>query len=87
MGDVVDWYHIDEEPEDQEIFPQVLTRTLNGDLGQGGRGIITFTPENGKTSLVQQLMDSDGSGMCLQTATWSDAPHLTEEMKRDILKA
>jgi phage terminase large subunit-like protein len=87
MGDVVDWYHIDEEPEDPEIFPQVLTRTLNGDLGQGGRGIITFTPENGKTSLVQQLMDSDGSGMCLQTATWSDAPHLTEEMKRDILKA
>ena len=46
MGDSVDWYHIDEEPRDQSIFPQVLTRTATGDQGQGGRGILTFTPEN-----------------------------------------
>jgi len=31
MGDIVDWFHIDEEPKDQTIRPQVLTRTLNGD--------------------------------------------------------
>jgi phage terminase large subunit-like protein len=85
MGDVVDWYHIDEEPEDQEIFPQVLTRTLNGDLGKGGRGILTFTPENGKTELVCKFMDEPEQGMYLQTATWDDAPHLTEEAKRQIL--
>ena len=87
MGDVVDWYHIDEEPEDQEIYPQVLTRTLNGDGGRGGRGILTLTPENGKTELVCRFMDNEDphSGMYLQTATWDDAPHLTEEIKRSLL--
>lgn len=85
MGDVVDWYHIDEEPEDQEIFPQVLTRTLNGDRGRGGRGILTFTPENGKTQLVCKFMDDPDEGMYLQTATWDDAPHLTAEVKQQIL--
>lgn len=85
MGDVVDWYHIDEEPEDQEIFPQVVTRTLNGDRGKGGRGILTFTPENGKTELVCKFMDEPDEGMLLLTATWDDAPHLTEEAKRQIL--
>ncbi|MBL4623358.1 MAG: terminase family protein, partial [Immundisolibacteraceae bacterium] len=52
MGDSVDWYHIDEEPRDQTIYPQVLTRTATGDSGKGGRGILTFTPENGRTELV-----------------------------------
>ena len=33
MGDVVDWFHIDEEPRDQTIRPQVITRTINGDKG------------------------------------------------------
>ncbi len=57
MGDVVDWYHIDEEPKDKTIVPQVQTRTANGDGGKGGRGILTFTPENGRTELVVKFMD------------------------------
>lgn len=98
MGDVVDWYHIDEEPRDAAIFPQVLTRTLNGDRGKGGKGILTFTPENGKTELVCQFMgdnfeteegeeaqDFDIGSQYLQTATWDDAPHLSEEIKKKIL--
>jgi phage terminase large subunit-like protein len=85
MGDVVDWYHIDEEPKDPEIYPQVLTRTLNGDSGKGGRGILTFTPENGKTELVTQFMDRPGDGDYLQSATWDQAPHLSEDAKRMIL--
>lgn len=98
MGDVVDWYHIDEEPKDATIFPQVLTRTLNGDRNRGGRGILTFTPENGKTELVCQFMgenyeteegeeaqDYDVGSQYLQTATWNDAPHMTDEMKRKVL--
>jgi len=95
MGDVVDWYHIDEEPKDQSIYPQVLTRTTNGDKGRGGRGILTFTPENGKTPLVCQFMgeEYDGedgeqiqvSGMYLQTATWKQAPHMTEEKQQRML--
>jgi len=85
MGDVVDGYHIDEEPEDQEIVPQVMTRTLNGNRGKGGFGIITMTPENGKTELVCRFMDDPSPGMYLQTATWDDAPHLDEKAKADIL--
>lgn len=85
MGDVVDWYHIDEEPKDGEIYPQVITRTLNGDNGAGGRGILTFTPENGKTELVCRFMDEPGASMYLQTATWDDAYHLTESTKESIL--
>lgn len=58
MGDSVDWFHIDEEPKDPTIYPQVLTRTATGDRGRGGRGILTFTPENGRTDLVISFMDS-----------------------------
>ena len=95
MGDVVDWYHIDEEPKDPTIYPQVLTRTINGDRGNGGRGILTFTPENGKTQLVCQFMgeeyegDEDDikidAGMYLQGATWKECPHITKEKAEKIL--
>lgn len=85
MGDVVDWYHIDEEPKDPEIYPQVITRTINGDNGKGGRGILTFTPENGKTELVCKFMDEPINSQYLKTATWDDAPHLSESAKESIL--
>ncbi|MBI6654979.1 DNA packaging protein [Pseudomonas carnis] len=85
MGDVVDWYHIDEEPRDKAIFPQVITRTANGDRGRGGRGILTFTPENGRTELVVQFMDTPGESQYMQRATWDDAPHLSEATKRNLL--
>lgn len=85
MGDVVDWFHIDEEPRDKAIFPQVLTRTANGDQGQGGRGILTFTPENGRTELVVQFMDDPQTGQYMQRATWDDAPHLSKRTKERLL--
>jgi phage terminase large subunit-like protein len=85
MGDVVDWYHIDEEPEDHEIYPQVVTRTLNGNQGKGGSGILTFTPENGKTELVCQFMENPEDGMFLMGATWDECPHMTEEKKVKFL--
>jgi len=85
MGDVIDFYHIDEEPEDQEIYPQVLTRTINGDKGRGGRGILTFTPENGVTELVEKFRGDDAPGQYLQTATWKQCPHITPEKAEKIL--
>ena len=69
MGDSVDWYHIDEEPKDRTIYPQVLTRTATGDKGRGGRGILTFTPENGRTELVVNFMDNPAVGKYMQRAT------------------
>tara|TARA_R110000803_G_scaffold115793_5_gene184358 strand:- start:5782 stop:7059 length:1278 start_codon:yes stop_codon:yes gene_type:complete len=85
MGDSVDWYHIDEEPKDSTIYPQVLTRTATGDRGAGGRGILTFTPENGRTELVVKFMDSPAQSQILQRATWDDAPHLSEKVKEELL--
>lgn len=85
MGDVVDWFHIDEEPRDQTIRPQVLTRTINGDRGDGGRGIYTFTPENGRTDLVIQFMDTPSKNQFFMRKGWDDAPHMTEEKKTRLL--
>lgn len=87
MGDSVDWFHIDEEPKDQTIYPQVLTRTATGDKGNGGRGILTFTPENGRTELVVQFMDNPATGQIMLNAGWDDAPHLSESVKQTLLES
>lgn len=86
MGDSLDWYHIDEEPRDQSIYPQVITRTATGDSGNGGRGILTFTPENGRTDLVIQFMDSPTDSQLFMKKGWDDAPHLSDEVKRTLLE-
>ena len=85
MGDSVDWFHIDEEPRDPDIFPQVLTRTATGDRGAGGRGILTFTPENGRTELVIQFMDTPSPAQKYMQKGWDDAPHLQEAAKESLL--
>lgn len=85
MGDVVDWFHVDEEPVDPKIRPQVLTRTVNGDRGRGGRGIYTFTPENGRTELVIQFMDNPSPSQFFMMKGWEDAPHMTEEKRERLL--
>ena len=85
MGDVVDWFHVDEEPKDQTIRPQVLTRTINGDRGKGGRGIYTFTPENGRTELVIKFMDDPSPDQFFMKKGWDDAPHMTEEKRKRLL--
>lgn len=85
MGDSVDWFHIDEEPKDEKIYPQVLTRTATGDNGKGGRGILTFTPENGRTELVIQFMDTPSKAQVIQTVGWNDAPHLSGKVQEELL--
>jgi phage terminase large subunit-like protein len=85
MGDVVDWFHVDEEPKDQTIRPQVLTRTINGDKGRGGRGIYTFTPENGRTDLVIKFMDDPSPDQFFMMKGWDDAPHMTPEKRERLL--
>lgn len=87
MGDSVDWFHIDEEPKDQTIHPQVLVRTATGDKGDGGRGILTFTPENGRTELVMKFMDDPSSSQYFMQKGWDDAPHLSESVKKSLLES
>jgi phage terminase large subunit-like protein len=85
MGDAVDWFHVDEEPRDASIYPQVLVRTASGDKGRGGRGILTFTPENGRTDLVIQFMDNPSRAQFVMQKGWDDAPHLNDKVKQDLL--
>lgn len=87
MGPIKDLILIDEEPEDPEIYPQCVTRTINGDNGKGGLVMLTFTPENGMTELVTQFMEDRREGQYLLNVTWDDAPHLTPERKQQILAA
>lgn len=92
MGDSVDWYHIDEEPKDQTIYPQVLTRTATGGnivdgKPEGGRGILTFTPENGRTELVVKFMDDPGKSQKFIQKGWNDAPHLSDDVKEKLLES
>ena len=87
MGSSVDYALIDEEPEDDEIYPQVLTRTATGNRGAGGYVVLSFTPENGVTRLVEQFTNDIQPGQFLKNVTWDDAPHLDEETKTQLLSA
>ncbi len=87
MGQSIDFIWIDEEPKDQTIYPQCVTRTSTGNRGKGGCVVLTFTPENGMTPIVCQFMEDIQPGQYLQNVTWDDAPHLTEEVKKQILAA
>ncbi len=86
MGDPeLDWFHIDEEPADPDIRPQVIMRTAMGDKGAGGRGIYTLTPEKGLTDLIISLRDNPTKDQIFMQKGWDDAPHLTEENKKRLL--
>lgn len=87
MGSSVDFALIDEEPEDDEIYPQVVTRTATGNRGDGGYVVLSLTPENGQTNLINQFISELQPGQYMQNVTWNDAPHLTEETKQQLLAA
>jgi len=87
MGQTYDYSWIDEEPRDTAIYPQALTRTATGNKGEGGLGVMTFTPENGMTEIVTQFMESLKPGQYLQNVTWEDAPHLSQAVIKQLLDA
>lgn len=67
---------MDEEPDNYMIFSEAQTRVMTAK----GIVMVTFTPLLGMTELVQHFMDG-GDGIFLETATWDDAPHLSDEDK------
>ncbi|MGL4352738.1 MAG: terminase large subunit domain-containing protein [Aeromonas popoffii] len=83
MGATVDYIWLDEEDpfKSTEIFSQCVTRTAT----TGGIVTITATPENGLTKLVDLFMKNDKGMLYFQNATWDDAPHLTEDVKKELL--
>jgi hypothetical protein len=73
---------LDEEPDDYKIFSEAQTRILTS------RGVIlvTFTPLLGNTELVRHFREGNGAGIgiYLKGATWTDAPHLSDEDKERL---
>lgn len=82
MGEAVDVVWLDEEPP-TPIYSQALTRTADG----GGIVFMTFTPESGMTETVAQFVNNLKKGQALLQATWDDAPHMTKEVREQVLQA
>jgi phage terminase large subunit-like protein len=79
-GRPVDMIWLDEQPP-SNIYTQCITRTVS----TGGDVLMTFTPEQGITPVVHQFMHERQPGQVLLQATWDDAPHLTKEVKDQLL--
>ena len=82
MGESLDVIWLDEEPP-SSIYTQSLTRTAD----KGGIVYMTFTPENGMTETVAQFVNDLRDGQALIQAGWDDAPHMTKEVRQQILAA
>lgn len=74
---------LDEEPP-LSVYTEALTRTMT----TGGIVMITFTPLKGMSETVQFLDQQAKAGNCkITTATWNDAPHLSDGDKKEMLAA
>lgn len=92
QADEVDVIVLDEEPPDYGIYTECVTRTAT----TNGIVILAFTALKGITPLVCKFMPEfargtdlevdhdDGSSRGLTIIGWDDAPHLTEESKRQM---
>ena len=87
MGNIVDIALIDEEPKDPTIYGQILTRTANGNKGNGGILMISMTPEHGTTQLVHQFTTNLQDQQYFSNVTWDDAPHMTKAKQKQLLAA
>lgn len=82
----VDVLWLDEEPP-LSIYTEAVTRTMT----TLGLVILTFTPLLGMSETVLQFLpggtieERREETRAVIMATWDDAPHLTAEMKRDML--
>jgi phage terminase large subunit-like protein len=77
----VDVIWLDEEPDDHRVFSECLARLVAG----GGLLLFTRTPLMGLTKIVKYFMTPSEFVYC-KTATWDDAPHLTDKNKRALLQ-
>ena len=83
QGTKVSFIWQDEEPDDFKVFTESMTRTANTD----GRIVVTFTPLSGPTQLVQHFVDkseAEPALVGLYTATWDDAPHMSDAKKAEL---
>jgi len=88
-GMSLDWILIDEEPQyhPMEFYAECLARTATGNDNTGGFIVLTFTPENGVTELVDMLLNKRKDGQFVMTVGWDRAPHLDEATKKQLMAA
>lgn len=81
MGTSQHFIWLDEESPTQslEIFSQCSTRTAT----TNGRILITATPENGETPLIQKFYETDE--LFIHHVGWDRVPHLSEQTKKDLI--
>lgn len=80
MGYRLDWFWDDEEPP-----RDILSQQQRSCIATDGVGCITYTPEEGMTEVVHEVMHDPKPGWALITATWDDAPHMTPEKRNQKL--
>jgi phage terminase large subunit-like protein len=69
---------LDEEPDNYMIYSEAQTRVIT----KSGIVMVTFTPLLGTTDLVEHFMDAKpNTGIYLKSASWDDAPHLSDKDK------
>lgn len=85
QGTEQDIIWLDEEPP-LDIYTECLMRTMTNN----GLIMLTFTPLSGMSETVLsflpngQIKDGDVGSKFVVTATWDDAPHLSDEIKKEL---
>lgn len=86
QGTEQDGIWLDEEPP-LDIYTECLLRTMTND----GMVLLTFTPLQGMSEVVLQFLPGGkleqsavSSTKYVVTATWDDAPHLSEQAKKEL---
>lgn len=87
QGTTKDVIWLDEEPP-IDVYSEALLRTMTS----GGIVMLTFTPLRGLSDVVLSYMENnqqvkEKTTKFMVTATWDDVPHLTTEMKEELLSA
>ena len=81
QGQQPDFIWQDEEPDHFKVMSECFMRLMTS----RGRFIITFTPLVGETQIVRHFKAKEGKRK-IYMATWDDAPHLSEQDKKDYLE-
>lgn len=67
------------------IYTECVLRTMETTTFEGGLVMLTFTPINGYTETVKSFLEPEpDTKKFVITATWDDAPHLSEETKKEL---
>jgi phage terminase large subunit-like protein len=77
---------LDEEAP-ENIYTECVMRTMAAGSFPGGSILFTFTPINGWTAVVTKFLnpqEREQTHRFVITAEWNDAPHLSEEEKKQL---